>query len=107
MTRAISTIIILLMGVMLGSTAWADWSFNASPSPNAFIQSNNMTLELRCDRLRFAPAGYEDSQDMVSKEGLSIRFMKNGSTEVGSFQAGSVNSTIQIVDNYPVEVYFF
>jgi len=106
MTRAISTIFILLMGVMLGGTAWADWSFNASPSPNAFIQSNNMTLELRCDRLRFAPAGYEDSQDMVSKEGLSIRFMKNGSTEVGSFQAGSVNSTIQIVDNYPVEVIF-
>ena len=106
MTRAISTIIILLMGVMLGSAARADWSFNASPSPNASIQSNNMTLELQCDRLRFAPAGYEDSQDMVNKQGLSIRFMKNGSTEVGSFQTGSANSTIQIVDNYPVEVTF-
>ena len=106
MTRAISTIIILLMGVMLGSAARADWSFNASPSPNASIQSNNMTLELQCDRLRFAPAGYEDSQDMVNKQGLSIRFMKNGSTEVGSFQTGSANSTIQIVDNYPVEVIF-
>ena len=65
-----------------------------------------MTLELQCDRLRFAPAGYEDSQDMVNKQGLSIRFMKNGSTEVGSFQTGSANSTIQIVDNYPVEVTF-
>ncbi len=106
MTRTISLVICTVMGVFLASAAWADWSFNASPSPNASIQSNNMTLELQCDRLRFAPAGYEDSQDMVSKEGLSIRFMKNGSTEVGSFQAGSANSTIQIVDNYPVEVTF-
>ena len=32
--------------------------------------------------------------------------MKNGSTEVGAFQAGSANSTIQIVDNYPVEIIF-
>jgi hypothetical protein len=66
-----------------------------------------MTLELQCDRVRFAPAGYEDSQDIVSKQGISFRFMKNGSTEVGAFQAGSANADIAIVDNYPVEVRFY
>lgn len=86
--------------------AQADWSFNGSPTPNAFIQSNNMTLELQCDRIRFAPAAYEDAQEIQEKQGLSIRFMKNGSTEVGAFQAGAANSSIQIVDNYPVEVVF-
>ena len=77
-----------------------------APNPNAFIQSNNMTLELQCDRIRFAPAAYEDAQEIQEKQGLSIRFMKNGSTEVGAFQAGTANSSIKIVDNYPVEVVF-
>jgi len=86
--------------------AQADWSFNGSPTPNAFIQSKNMTLELQCDRIRFAPAAYEDAQEIQEKQGLSIRFMKNGSTEVGAFQAGAANASIQIVDNYPVEVVF-
>lgn len=90
----------------LATPTWVDWSFNGSPNPNAFIQTNNMTLELQCDRIRFAPAGFEDSQDIADKQGLSIRFMKDGATEVGAFQAGSVNSTIQIVDNYPVEIVF-
>ena len=106
MTRTLSLVTLALSLALLGSPARADWNFNASPTPNASIQANNMTLELQCDRLRFAPAGYEDSQDMVSKQGLSIRFLKNGSTEVGSFQTGSTNSTIRIVDNYPVEVIF-
>ncbi len=65
-----------------------------------------MTLELQCDRIRFAPAAYEDAQEIQKKQGLSIRFMKNGSTQVGAFQAGSANSSIQIVDNYPVEISF-
>ena len=78
----------------------------APQTPNAFIQSNNMTLELQCDRIRFAPAAYEDAQEIQEKQGLSIRFMKNGSTEVGAFQAGTANSSIKIVDNYPVEVVF-
>ena len=43
---------------------------------------------------------------MVKKQGLSIRFMKNGATEVGAFQAGQGNATLRIVDNYPVEVVF-
>jgi len=91
---------------MSAAPALAEWGFNGAPSPNAFIQSNNMTLELQCDRIRFAPAGYEDSEDIVKKQGLSIRFMKDGATEVGSFQAGQGNATLQIVDNYPVEVVF-
>ena len=106
MMRALPLIIFTLAGALLASPAWAGWSFNSSPNPNAFIQTSKMTLELQFDRMRFAPAGYEDAQDIVKKQGLSIRFLKNGSTEVGAFQAGSANSTLQIVDNYPVEVIF-
>jgi hypothetical protein len=97
-----------LLGFLAVSTApaLANWSFSNGPTPNAFLQSGNMTLELQCDRMRFAPAGYEDSQDIVKKQGLSIRFMKNGSTEVGAFQAGKENASIKIVDNYPVEIVF-
>lgn len=97
-----------LIGFLAVSTApaLANWSFSNGPTPNAFLQSGNMTLELQCDRMRFAPAGYEDSQDIVKKQGLSIRFMKNGSTEVGAFQAGKENASIKIVDNYPVEIVF-
>ena len=90
----------------VSSLAFAGWGFNDSPSPNAFIQTGDMTLELQCDRIRFAPAGYEDAQDIERKQGLSIRFMKDGSTEVGAFQAGSDNAEIRIVDNYPVEIVF-
>lgn len=95
------------VGLVAATTAQADWNFSSGMNPNAFIQTGNMTLELQCDRVRFAPAGYEDSQDIVSKQGLSFRFMKNGSTEVGAFQAGSANADISIVDNFPVEVRFF
>lgn len=93
--------------LVAATSAQADWSFNGGSYPNAFIQTGDMTLELQCDRVRFAPAGYQDSQDIVSKQGLSFRFMKNGSTEIGAFQAGSVNADITIVDNYPVEIRFF
>ena len=86
--------------------ALAEWSFNGSPLPNAFVQTNNMTLELQCDKIRFAPAGYEDSQDIVRKNGLSFRFLIKGSQEVASFQLGRENSFVQIVDNYPVEIQF-
>jgi hypothetical protein len=96
-----------LVGVIgFASAAHADWGFNGSPTPNAFIQTGNMTLELHCDGVRFAPAGWEDAQDIERKQGLSIRFLKNGATEVGAFQAGQSNSEIRIVDNYPVEIRF-
>lgn len=93
--------------VLVATSALADWRFSGGSYPNAFIQTDKATLELRCDRVRFAPAGYEDSQDIVSKQGLSFRFMKNGSTETGAFQAGAANADISIVDNYPVEIRFF
>lgn len=96
----------LVLCIAMASPALAEWNFSDSPTPNAFIQTSNSTLELQCDRIRFVPAGYEDSQDIVNKQGLSIRFMKNGSTEVGSFQAGGTNASIFIVDNYPVEIVF-
>ncbi len=92
--------------MVMATTASAEWSFNSGPIPNAFIQTGNMTLELQCNRIRFAPAGYEDSQDITDKQGLSIRFLKNGATEVGAFQVGAENAAVQIVDNYPVEVSF-
>ena len=94
-------------GLVAATTAQAEWNFSAGMNPNAFIQTDKATLELQCDRVRFAPAGYEDSQDIVSKQGLSFRFMKNGSTETGAFQAGSANADISIVDNYPVEIRFY
>jgi hypothetical protein len=92
--------------VAICSPALASWNFSGSPAPNASIQTNNMTLELQCDRVRFAPAGHEDAQDIERKQGLSIRFMKDGATEVGAFQAGATNSEIRIVDNYAVEIVF-
>ena len=89
------------------TAAWAGWSYSGPPgTPNAFVQTSNMTLELQCDRIRFAPAGYQDAEDIVHKQGLSIRFMKNGSTESGAFQTGRENADIRIVDGYPVEVVF-
>ncbi len=92
--------------VSVCSAACAGWSFSGSPSPNAFVQTGNMTVELQCDRMRFAPAGYEDAQEIERKQGLSIRFMKDGSTEAGTFQAGTANAAIRIVDNFPVEIVF-
>jgi hypothetical protein len=95
-----------IVAVVLASPVSANWGFSGSPQPNAFIQTGNMTLELQCDRIRFAPAGYSDSEDIIKKQGLSIRFLKNGSTEVGAFQVSQENAFVQIVDNYPVEVVF-
>jgi len=88
------------------SAARAEWNFSGPPTPNAFIQSRDMTVELQCDRIRFAPAAIEDAREIAQKQAISIRFMKNGSTEVGAFQAGAANSTIRMVDNYPVEIVF-
>jgi hypothetical protein len=104
----IPVIRVILMACSLAAPAllMADWSFSGGDSPNAFIQTDKATLELNCRGIRFSPAGWEDSQDIERKQGLSIRFMKNGSTESGAFQAGSENATIRIVDNYPVEIVF-
>ncbi|MGB5830686.1 MAG: hypothetical protein WBG92_01670 [Thiohalocapsa sp.] len=92
--------------VAVSSLAFAGWGFNGPLAPNAFIQAGDMTLELACDRMRFAPAGYEDAQDIERRQGLSIRFMKDGATEAGDFQAGADNADIRIVDNFPVEIVF-
>jgi hypothetical protein len=86
--------------------ALAEWRFSDGQTPNAFIQTNDMTLELQCDRVRFAPAGYQDSEDIIAKQAMSIRFMKDGATEVGAFQVGQENAIVELVDNYPVEILF-
>jgi hypothetical protein len=104
--RLVGVSILLAASVTVCSPAFAGWSFSRSPSPNASVQTGDMTLELQCDRIRFAPAAYEDAQDIQRKQGVSIRFMKGGSTEVGAFQAGPENTEIRIVDDYPVEIFF-
>jgi hypothetical protein len=107
--HGIRSLSIMLSSALLfvAMPAWAGWNYSGPPgTPNAFIQTDKATLELHCDRIRFAPAGYEDSQDIVRKQGLSIRFLKDGRTESGAFQAGRENAEIRIVDNYPVEIVF-
>ena len=86
--------------------AFAGWGLNGAPFPNAFIQAGDMTLELACDRTRFAPAGYEDARDIERKQGLWIRFQKDEAREAAAFQAGQDNADIRIVDNVPVEIVF-
>ena len=105
--KRLGSVIASIVLLIPAATAWADWNFSGAPgTANAFIQTNNTTLELHCDRMRFAPAGYEDSEDIAREQGLSIRFMKNGATESGAFQVGGENADVQIVDNYPVEIVF-
>ena len=88
------------------SSAFAGWSFSGSPSPNAFIQAGDMTLELYCEGMRFVPADFPDAQEIDQKQGVSIRFMRNGTTEAGAFQAGPDNADIQITDANSVEIVF-
>ena len=104
--KASNLILALFGGILLSTAVLADWTYNGPPYPNATIQKNDMSLEVQCDRIRFAPAGYEDAQDITRKNGLSFRFLVNGSQEVAAFQAGRENSFIQIVDDYPVEILF-
>jgi hypothetical protein len=77
-----------IIALALTTPALAEWQYNGPPYPNATIQTNDMSLEVQCDRIRFAPAGYEDSQDIVRKNSLSFRFLIDGSQEVASFQLG-------------------
>ncbi len=44
--------------VLSTGPALAEWRFSDGPTPNAFVQANDMTLELQCNRIRFAPAGW-------------------------------------------------
>ena len=107
MRNILSAAILSSVGnIFLATMALGDWSYSGPPTPNAFIQSGDMALELQCDRIRFVPASYEYSVDIESKQGLSIRFLKNGSTEAGAFQVGRENASIQIMDNFPVEIVF-
>jgi len=93
-----------ISALALSTPALAEWNYNGPPYPNATIQTSDMSLEVQCDRIRFAPNEYEESQDIVRKNGLTFRFLVNGSQEVASFQLGRENSFVQIVDNYPVEI---
>ena len=105
--QSLQRMLIVSLLLLPFTAARADWRFSGPPSPPvAAIQTDRMTLELQCDRIRFAPAGYEDAQDIDRKQGLSIRYLKNGNTESGAFQAGRKNAEIRIVDNYPIELRF-
>ena len=105
MRTKLNTIILApIVGVLFATAAFAEWAYSGPPYPNATIQTNDMSLGVQCDRITFAPNTYEESQDIVRKNGLTFRFLVNGSQEVASFQLGRENSFVQIVDNYPVEI---
>jgi len=93
-----------LMLCLSTAPAFADFEFSRAWPPFAYSQSHNMSIELHCDRIRFSPAGYEDSQDIIRKGEVGLHFMKNATTESGAFMIGEINSTMRIVDNYPVEI---
>jgi hypothetical protein len=101
-----ATLLAPVCGILFATAALAEWAYSGPPYPNATIQTNDMSLVLQCDRISFAPNEYEESQDIVRKNGLTFRFLVNGSQEVASFQLGRENSFVQIVDNYPVEIQF-
>ena len=107
MRMILNTIILApIVGALLATAALAEWAYSGPPYPNATIQTNDMSLVVQCDRIRFAPNQYEESQDIVQKNGLTFRFLVNGSQEVASLQLGRKNAFVQIVDNYPVEIQF-
>jgi len=107
MRTILNTIILApIVGALLATAALAEWAYSGPPYPNATIQTNDMSLVVQCDRISFAPNEYEESEDIVRKNGLTFRFLVNGSQEVASFQLGRENSFVQIVDNYPVEIQF-
>ena len=107
MRTILNTIILApIVSVLFATAALAEWAYSGPPYPNATIQTNDMSLVVMCDRITFAPNEYEESQDIVRKNGLTFRFLVNGSQEVASFQLGRENSFVQIVDNYPVEIQF-
>jgi len=107
MRTILNTIILApIVGVLFATAALAEWAYSGPPYPNATIQTNDMSLGVQCDRITFAPNTYEESQDIVRKNGLTFRFLVNGSQEVASYQLGRENSFVQIVDNYPVEIQF-
>lgn len=86
--------------------ALAEWRFSDGQTPSAFMQTNDMTLELQCDRIRFAFAGCEESKAIIAKQAMSIRVMKDGAAELGAFQVGQENAIVQLVDDHPVEILF-
>ncbi len=45
----------LAIAGLLATPVVAEWGFSGKPTPMAYVQSGNMTLQLQCDRIRFAP----------------------------------------------------
>ena len=88
------------------SPTLADWLFNDAPQPVASSAAGSITLELQCDRIRFAAATHKDAQDIQTRRGLSLRFMQNDSTETAIFQVGDINAAVGMVDKHTVEVFF-
>ena len=75
MRNILNAAIVAPLGSVLFSTmALADWNYSGPPYPNAAVQTNDMSLMVQCDRIRFAPNEYEESQDIVRKNGLTFRF---------------------------------
>lgn len=106
--RYINYLIALLCVTLLttASPALSEWRFSDSPSPNAFILTGGMNLELSCDRIRFSPASGEDAKDIENKQGLSMRFMQNTNTMTSVFQIGRENAYMQIINERSLEITF-
>ncbi|UWQ90233.1 hypothetical protein K3727_15745 [Rhodobacteraceae bacterium M382] len=90
--------------VAFSSPVFADWRFSAGPSPMAFVQAGQSTLELGCDRIRFAPAGDKTTQDIAAKQGLSLRFLTAGAVEIAAFQVGQDNADLRVGDGNVVDI---
>lgn len=102
-----STIVaMVLIGLGNFGPAAAETITMTDPFPAAIVQGGNASVELQCNKMRFVPAGYEDAEDIVRKQALSLRFLKDGRTEISAFQIGDDNASIEIVEGYPVEVVF-
>ncbi len=72
----------------------------------AYYQNDIASIELQCDRIRFAPPNYEISQRIVETQEMSLSFRNEAGQAAAVFQVGPVNSSIRMADNFPVEIEF-
>ncbi|MBO9401803.1 hypothetical protein [Shimia sp. R9_3] len=101
-----TSLIVTALSALTATTLHADWAFNAAPAPMAFSQEETASVELQCDRLRFVPPNYQDSQKISDAQEVSLQVLNAQGEADAVFQVGPVNATIHIVDNYPVEIEF-
>lgn len=95
-----------IIGVLTASALHAEWAFNSEPTPMAYYQNDIASIELQCDRIRFAPPNFEISQRIFETQEMSLSFLNEAGQATAFFQVGPVNSSIRMADNFPVEIEF-